>query len=103
MHLSRCALFLGFARLPLCLQAQFNSSIEGTGTDSSGAVVPGAKITVANLETGVSRNTTTSGDGFYRLVNLGLGRYAVSVEHPGFRPAEQRDVRLAASETVRVN
>src|SRR5260370_11631126 len=98
MHLSRCALFLGFARLPLCLQAQFNSSIEGTITDSSGAVVPAAKITVTNLETGVSRNTTTSGDGFYRLVNLGLGRYTVSVEHPRFPPAAPPHVRLAAAE-----
>src|ERR1700730_14393805 len=103
MHLSRFALFMSLELLPLCLQAQFNSSIEGSITDSSGAVIPAAKITVTNQETGVSRSTTTSSEGFYRQVNLGRGRYTVSVEHPGFRPAEQRDVSLAASETVRVN
>ena len=83
--------------------AQFSSSIEGNVIDGTGAVVPGAKVTVTNNETGLSRSINTSGEGFYRIVNLALGRYTVSVEITGFRPAEQRDVRLAASETARVN
>lgn len=103
MHLSRPAAIIFAMFLPVCVHAQFSSSIEGNVTDSTGAVVPGAKVTVTNNGTGLSRGITTSGEGFYRVVNLGLGRYTVSVEHAGFRPSEQRDVRLAASETARVN
>ena len=103
MHLSCSAAFLFSLLLPLCVNAQFSSSIEGTVTDTSGAVIPNAKVIVANDDTGVSRSVNTSGEGFYRVLNLGLGRYTVSVESSGFRPAEQRDVRLAVSETSRVN
>ena len=102
MHLFRATILLA-CLAPACLFAQYNSSIEGNVTDASGAVVPGAKVTVTNNDTGLSRSILTSGEGFYRVVNLALGRYTVAVESPGFRPAEQRDVRLAASETARVN
>jgi len=102
VHLFRATIL--FALLaPASVFAQFSSSIEGNVIDGTGAVVPGAKVTVKNNETGLSRNITTSGEGFYRIVNLALGTYTVSVEIAGFRPAEQRDVRLAASETARVN
>jgi hypothetical protein len=102
MHLFRAA--IRFALLaPAFVFAQFSSSIEGTVVDSSGAVVPNAKVTITNNETGVTRSITTSGEGFYRIVNLALGQYTVSVEVGGFRPAEQHGVRLAASETARVN
>lgn len=99
----RAALILLSVFLPFTLWAQFSSSIEGNVVDSTGAVVPKAKVTVTNSDTGVSRSITTSGDGFYRVVNLGLGRYSVIVELSGFRPAEQRDLRLSAGETARVN
>src|SRR5215472_3225275 len=102
MHLFRTAIV--FALLaPGPAFAQFSSSIEGNVMDGTGAVVPGAKVTVTNSDTALSRSITTSGEGFYRIVNLALGRYTVAVEMSGFRPAEQRDVRLAASETARVN
>lgn len=103
MHLSRSAALVFAFLLPFCVHAQFSSSIEGNVVDSTGAVAPGANITVTNNGTGVARTITTSGEGFYRVVNLGLGRYTVSVELAGFRLAEQTDVRLAASETARVN
>jgi hypothetical protein len=102
MHLFRATVLFAWLA-PASVFAQFSSSIEGNVADSSGAVVPGAKVTVKNNETGLSRSITTSGEGFYRIVNLALGSYTVSVEVAGFRPAEQRDVRLAASETARVN
>src|SRR5690348_3261195 len=102
MHLLRAAILLAWLA-PACLFAQYNSSIEGNITDPTGAVVPGAKITVTNNDTGLSRSIVSSGEGFYRIVNLALGRYTVAVESAGFRYAEQRDVPLAAGETARVN
>src|SRR6516165_1457880 len=102
MHLFRAALFCALLA-PGSVFGQFSSSIEGNVVDGTGAVVPGAKVTVTNNDTSLSRSILTSGEGFYRIVNLALGRYTVSVELAGFRPAEQRDVLLAASETARVN
>src|SRR5215813_10811436 len=102
MHLFRTTILLAFLA-PASILAQYSSSIEGNVTDSSGAIVPGAKVTVTNSDTGLSRSILTSGEGFYRIVNLALGQYTVSVAVTGFRPAEQRGVRLAASETARVN
>jgi hypothetical protein len=85
------------------LLAQFNSSVEGVVTDRSGAVVPAASVTVTNTETGVIRKALTSAEGFYRVVDLGRGRYNVTVEREGFRTSEQHDVVLEGSQTVRVN
>src|SRR5438552_13624755 len=85
------------------LPAQYSSSIEGIVTDRSAAVIPAASVKVTNIATGVVRETQTSGEGFYRLVNVGPGQYSVTVEHTGFRSPEQRNISLAATEIVRVH
>ena len=103
MQNARPVLALSLLLLTARLSAQFNSSIEGTVTDRSGAVVPAASVTVTNTNTGVARQVATSNEGFYRVVDLGLGTYSVSVQHEGFRGSEQSNVKLAANETVRVN
>lgn len=92
-----------FVLLPSLLFGQYNSSIEGIVTDRSGAIVPGAQVNITNEATGIVRHTVTTGDGFYRMVDLVPGKYNVAVDHPGFRTAEQHDVNLAGTETVRVN
>src|SRR5690242_1798978 len=83
--------------------AQFNSSIEGVVSDSSGAVIPGADVAVTDLGTGIARHVKTSGDGLYRVLNLGLGKYSVTVEHSGFQTSEHNNVPVAAAEVVRVD
>ena len=65
-----------------CLSASAQSgagSIQGTVTDSTGAVVPGATIHVVNQATGVAANTTSNGVGFYQVPDLFTGTYTVSV------------------------
>src|ERR1035438_7848159 len=94
--------------LPLLLAcipalAQFSSAIQGTITDASVAAVPGAVVTVTNLATGISRQATTSAEGFYRVSSLGPGTYAVSVEKSGFAKVEQTSVDLANTAVVRVD
>ena len=82
--------------LPCLLQAQFNSSIEGVVTDRSGGVIPNALVTVSNVATNVSRQVKTSGEGFYRVVDLGLGTYNVLVDSRGFKSAEQQGSERAS-------
>lgn len=89
--------------VPIAALAQYSSSIEGIVTDRSGAVIANAEITIVNNATQVSRQTVASGEGFYRIINLGPGLYTVAVAKAGFRTNEQRNVALETSETVRVN
>jgi hypothetical protein len=61
-----------------------SGNIEGTVQDATASVVPGAKITITDLERGTVYNLETSGDGNYSQTHLLAGRYQVRVEGPGF-------------------
>lgn len=75
---------------PTIARAQFRAGIQGTVTDPSGATVPGASIVVVNQETGVSTETVSGENGFYRVSGLAPGRYRVSVALAGFKTTEQQ-------------
>ncbi len=68
------------------------SSINGTVTDSSGAVVGTAKVTVTNDATHVSKTAETSSAGTYTVTDLIPGTYTVTVELAGFQPSEHKGV-----------
>ena len=63
----------------------FRGTILGTISDTSGAVVAGAKVTVRNVNTGLERSTQTSADGSYSLPELPIGSYDVTVTLKGFQ------------------
>jgi len=85
----------------LALFAQVTTgSITGTVTDSGGAVVPGAKVTVTNTATGLSRVVETNAEGYYLVPNLPPGTYTFRVEKSGFATAEQKDVGVLVGQTV---
>src|SRR5437016_4750055 len=65
--------------------AQSTGSIVGQVTDLSGAVVPGAKVIVKGVETGVERPTTTTSEGYYSVPSLAPANYTVSAEITGFK------------------
>ncbi len=67
------------------LRAQALSSITGTVTDASGAVVPNAKITVTNTATQVVSHSVSSSSGTYTVTDLIPGTYTVQVESSGFQ------------------
>jgi hypothetical protein len=77
--------------------------IVGTVSDSSGAVVPNAAVAVTNLQTGVSRSTTTSSEGTYQVTNLLIGQYSVTAHSTGFKRVERKPVVLEVDQTVRVD
>ncbi|PWT79652.1 MAG: hypothetical protein C5B44_06530 [Acidobacteria bacterium] len=78
-----CGLFIFLAAN--IAQAQFKASIQGSITDTGGGLVPDAKVTLTNTETGKTQETTSSGDGFYRLSGLAPGKYKLTVEKQGYR------------------
>ena len=65
-------------------------SIVGTVTDSSGAAVPGAKITILDTGKGVTFNTTSNESGNYSQGHLIVGVYEVRVEASGFQTTVQK-------------
>jgi len=68
--------------------------ISGTVTDTTGAVVPGASVTVMNDETHLEAKATTDSSGYYLVVNLPVGTYSVMVEAKGFRRAQRSGFAL---------
>src|ERR1019366_4451594 len=93
----RACIFGVFAVLlslrPLAAQVS-TADILGTVTDSSGAVLVDAKITVENPDTNLMRTATTNGSGNYVISLLPAGRYNIKVEHPGFRAATLNSIVL---------
>lgn len=59
-------------------------NIDGTVTDASGAVIPGAKVTATNIDTNLSVSTVSNKDGAYNIRFLQIGTYKVSIEAKGF-------------------
>ncbi len=97
------ALFLGLAANPIYAQLAGNGAIAGTVTDSSGAVVPNATITVVAVDTNqtVVRSTTSAGD--YNVTPLPPGTYSITVTAGGFEKYLQPTVTVNALETVSIN
>lgn len=79
-----------------------STSILGTVTDSSGAVVTNAKVTALQVATGLKRTDATSSTGDYNLPLLDVGEYEVTVEMPGFK-TETRKIRLQLNQKARVD
>src|SRR5450631_1402331 len=63
---------------------EVTATITGTVTDSSGAAVVGAAVTVKSVERGVTFDTTTNDSGLYHVSQLPAGNYEVRVEKEGF-------------------
>jgi len=71
------------AVFPVFAQRQ-SASVAGSVVDASGASVPQARITVKNLGTGITRETTSGADGFYTVTALGAGVYSITFSKEGF-------------------
>jgi len=86
------------------LRAQIDTgTILGTVKDQTGAVVPGAKVTVTNEGTSFSLVTTTGPDGSYTFTPLKIGTYTVSAEAQGFAKAVQTHSALNINQSLVVD
>src|SRR5882724_7494710 len=69
-------------------------SILGTVKDASGALIPGASVTLTNIGTAAARTTTTNASGDYSFLNLNAGKYTISIVASGFEKTEFADLDL---------
>ena len=78
-------------------------SLVGTVSDATGAVVPGAQVSAVNLATGLELESSSGGDGLFRMVNVPLGNYDVSITSDGFRTHTEAGVAVTANAVTRVD
>ena len=101
----RCACFVAlFAALLLseALNGQSTSgTVLGTVKEPSGAVVPGAMVSLTNAGTNARHSTLTGDTGSYQFVNLEVGTYQLTVEAAGFQKGEFKGFDLGGRETKR--
>ncbi len=84
-------------------RAQGSVTIYGAVLDSSGAVVPGATITVTNTETGLARTAPSDAAGSYVVAQLPAGAYALRVEARGFKAFVAENIRVQVDENRQLN
>jgi hypothetical protein len=90
--------------LDLPVQTQVTGgTIQGSVTDLSGAVVPKAGVTVANLDTGTIREVHANGTGYYIVPNLQPGRYEITATSHGFSTEVVRGLILNVGADLTVN
>ena len=78
-------------------------SLAGTITDQSGAVIPGAHVTLLNTDQGLTLETTANGSGGYIFSPVRIGHYTVSASAPGFSTTSQENITVNVSQNVQVN
>ena len=86
----------------VCL-AQSTATLSGTVTDPSGAVLPGAQVTIHSVGTGLDRQVTTDGAGLYAVPSLQPGVYQVQISAPGFSQYTVKQVRVDVDQKATIN
>jgi hypothetical protein len=92
--------FAAFTLFPWSLCAQTDrANLEGTITDSSGAIISGAKVKITAVETLLTQEKTSNSSGDYRFPGIPIGVYTIEVSSPGFKRKLIEDVELQVGET----
>jgi hypothetical protein len=84
-------------------ESRVAATLVGIVSDTSGAVIPKAKVTLQNSLTNQSRSVTTDERGFFRARQLAVSTYEVRVEQMGFAPYRQTGVVLSLGQTVHLD
>src|SRR5437773_11050494 len=86
-----------------CLYAQTFGEVTGRVTDPSGAVIPGASVTLTNVNTNAVRNVVTTEVGAYTLPSIPPGSYRLRTELPGFKAALSEPFEVQVQQVVRLD
>jgi hypothetical protein len=76
------------------------ATISGTITDEQQGVMPGATVTLRNVGTNTTRSATTDSDGRYRIVNLEIGQYELTVDAKGFSRYKRTGIELILNQAA---
>ncbi|HZL29130.1 MAG TPA: carboxypeptidase regulatory-like domain-containing protein [Acidobacteriaceae bacterium] len=103
--LAACFLVIGLLAGAAPSKAQLNETgtINGTVTDQTGAVIPGAIVTIINVGTGTQTPVKSNGSGDFSAVGLNVGTYSVKVAIDGFETYEKDNFYVGSTQTYTVN
>ncbi len=88
---------------PIALHAQVvGANIDGTVTDPSGALIPGARIALRNGDTGAQRTLTADARGGFVASSLPVGAYTLTVDAPGFAHYTRKGVSLVVGQSLQL-
>ena len=97
-------LSIGLCAASWLIGQDVTGKIAGVITDPTGAVIPRAKVTVTNVDTNLTRETTSDAAGFYQVFPLPIGHYQVTAEAPGFETVKvQPQSALEINQTMRID
>jgi hypothetical protein len=100
----RLTALLFVSGLGLCLRADTTGTFSGIVTDSSGGSIPNAKLTLLNSDTGLTRDTTSAGDGSYEFLAVPVGsHYSISADAQGFRKTVTSNLTLEVNQRFRLD
>jgi len=94
---------LSVALLSIAAHAQFRASIQGIVTDPSGAIIPGATVTLTDLQTNQVLKATSNDSGVYTFNALAPDHYSLVVERDGFQKKVLSDVTITPEQSNSVN
>src|ERR1035441_1938163 len=80
-----------------------NATLLGTVTDSSGAIVPNAKVILTEVNTGTNRTGQTNESGNYTFPDTPPGQYSITVEVSGFKKETRKDITLTVNSSTRID
>jgi Carboxypeptidase regulatory-like domain/TonB dependent receptor len=101
---ARLRLVFSFALLPACAWPQTEAAtVFGTVADPSGAVIPGAQVTILSQSTGLKRDSSTDSTGQYHVAGLPKGNYSVRVQKDGFQTQVREGLTLSSASSLTVN
>src|SRR5579884_1169872 len=90
--------------VPLPTEAgTMNGQISGTVTDPTGAVIPGAKLTLVSVATGAVSTAVSGSQGLYSFPNISPGIYNLTVSAPGFKSYVQNGIEVAMAGVYRID
>lgn len=102
-NIPRVAMTAGWLFCLLACALGQTAQLSGRITDSAGAVVPGAQVTLTNLGSGLKREAETNEEGTYFIPLVPLGDYEIAVRKPGFKPLTRTGLTLNVNQSAGVD
>lgn len=102
-HTRQLIFFVLACTVSLAAHAQYNGSIRGNVTDSTGALVPGAKVTLTNTDTGQQQVSVSSDAGIYNFNALPPAHFSITAEKDGFKTKVLPQVQIIPEQLNSIN
>src|SRR4051812_22148086 len=81
----------------------FRGGVRGTVADSTGGVLPGVTVTIANADTGVAQTVVTDDKGRFEVLYLNAGAYTVTAELSGFKTVVRKDNQVRVGDVLQLD